>query len=174
MKKLIILFFCLLLCSCSIFRKVDKNKQSTTTQTESKAIEQIVDKSVTTIVEKKDTTITTPNKQVVITQELNVDSLIDAITHVKNDLVDISFSYDKLKGVLTTNVNVKPQVVPISFDKVTKTTNDITTNKQSNNKVKAQTKEQNKVVTKESVPKGFIWLGLAIVAVGAFLYWRKR
>lgn len=179
MRYLTLLLLVISLSSCGLFKKVVRNvdKESSKTKVEvvSEQVGQVVDKSTTVVTEKKDTVITTPSKQSQSVQLVNLDSLIDAITHVKNDLVDISFRYDKLSGVLTTNVKVKPQEVPVFFERTITTQNDVTTNTSAKSATKSESQSKSKVTNKESTPTyGWIWIVLVVVGVIGFVFWIRN
>lgn len=165
------------LASCGIFRKSSKDKTLTYSQTsvtrEVAASVMIIDKSKVTIKEKADTSITTPSKQTTgqVKVGLNVDSLVNGLTAISNDLVDVKMVLDS-NGILTTTAFIKPQQVNFHFDRETTIEKDVTSQKDISSKEKEATKQESKVVNKASEPTSiglWAWLGMGVI-VGIVLY----
>ncbi len=93
MRKLILFLLVCSLASCGVFRKVHKEKTldnletSSVTKSDSSGI--TIDKSVSTIKEKADITLTVPGKTITRDMYLNMDSLVNGITAVQNDLLNV-------------------------------------------------------------------------------------
>lgn len=104
------------------------------------------DKSVITIKETVDTTVVVPGKTITETVVFNRDSLINGLTAVKSDLVDVRFILDAKTGILSTTVDLKPQKIPVKLDRETKINKDV--NEQSN--VSKEGKDQSKTETKST------------------------
>jgi len=177
MRKLIYLLIICFLFSCGIFRKKSKDKlitsNSTSIESSVKSSEVTTDKSKITIKERADTIITTPSKQTSgqVKVGLNIDSLINGLTAISNDLVDVKLVLDS-NGILTTTALVKPQHINFHFDRETTIDKDLTITKDQQEKKKETAKQSSKQVSNKSEPTSiglWIWLGVAVIA-GATLY----
>lgn len=119
----------LLFSGCGMFWKVFKSKEYSKLETKSEIRKDstglIIDKSVTTIKEKLDTVITVPGKTVRQDTYLTMDSLVNGMTAVKNDLLDVRLILNPVTGILSTVAFIKPQKVPVRIDKETIKQNDI-------------------------------------------------
>lgn len=177
MKNLLYLILIACLCSCGIFRKSSKDKVLTsnqvTTTKEVKSSELITDKSKITIREKADTSVVTPAKVTVGISKIgmNIDSLVNGLTAISNDLLDVKLVLDS-NGVLTTTALIKAQKVPFHFDRETTIDKDVTGRKDIDSKDKSNSKASSKIVKKESEPTSiglWAWLGMGVIA-GIVLY----
>lgn len=177
MKRLPYLFLICSLASCGIFRKSSKDKALTSSQTtttkESKSSEFIIDKSKIIIKEKADTAITTPAKQTSgqVKVGLNMDSLVNGLTAISNDLVDVKLVLDS-NGILTTTALIKPQQVNFHYDRETTIEKDVTGKKGAEAKENVKNKSDSKVVNNVSEPTSiglWAWLGMGAI-VGIVLY----
>lgn len=138
-----------------------------------------VDRSITTIKEKADTTVSTPAAVVKQDVYLNMDSLVNGMTAVKNDLLDVKLVLNPVTGILSVTANVKPQSVKLQLDRTTTRANDITssTNVSKESEQKHEEEHRDKVVEKE--PKNSIWfivmavVVVAILVFGAFKVFRS-
>lgn len=177
MRRATCLIAICLLCSCGIFKRKSKDRltasSQTSIQTEIKSSEITTDKSKITIRERADTTLTTPAKKTSGQSSigLNMDSLVNGLTAISNDLVDVKLVLDT-NGILTTTAFIKPQQFNFHFDRETTIHKDKSTDKKyvKNNKEKSQ--QSSKQVMTKSEPTSFslwIWLGLGCIA-GITLY----
>lgn len=157
--------------SCGTFRKVFKLKQlekvEITKEVKTDSIGLKIDKSVITIKESVDTTVVIPAKVVEQDTFLNMDSLVNGLTAVKNELVDVRFILNPKTGILSTTVNLKPQRVPVKFDKETKIENDIKekSDVSKSGKDKLSVENKSNVVDKEPAKVGGLVAIVAIVIV---------
>lgn len=177
MRNLIYFIAICLIFSCGIFRKKSKDKliasSQSTIQTDIKTSEVTTDRSKITIKERADTTITTPAKQTSgqVKVGLNMDSLVNGLTAISNDLVDVKLVLDS-NGILTTTALVKPQQVKFHFDRETIINKDVTSEKKVDEKRKETAKQSTKQVTTKNDPTSiglWTWLGIAAIA-GITLY----
>ncbi|RZJ91832.1 MAG: hypothetical protein EOO20_03980 [Chryseobacterium sp.] len=174
------LLFIIAICSlwgCGIFRKSSKDKLLTSSQSsiEStvKSSELVTDKSKITIKEKADTSLITKPQTVTgaVKIGLSMDSLVNGLTAISNDLVDVKMVLDS-NGILTTTAVVKPQHIPFQFDRTTTIEKDVTKSGATEQATKSTLKQSSKAVKKESAPTSFglwAWLGIGAIA-GIVLY----
>jgi len=120
----IVLIVCaVLMQSCGTFKKVFKLRDSSRVQAKSEvkidSSRTVVDRSVTTITEKADTVVSTKEAVVREATFLNMDSLVNGMMAIKNDLVDVRLTLDPSTGILSAVATVKPQSVHVVLDKKT-------------------------------------------------------
>ncbi|MDQ1139402.1 hypothetical protein [Pedobacter agri] len=181
MRKLLFIIAICSLSSCGIFRKSSKDKLLTNSQATSestvKSTELVTDKSKITIKEKADTSVTTKQQTVsgAVRIGLNMDSLVNGLTAISNDLVDVKMVLDS-NGILTTTAVVKPQHIPFQFDRTTTIDKDVTKSGATEQAIKSTIKQSSKTVKKESEPTTtglWAWLGMGAIA-GIVLYFMVR
>ncbi|RZK59555.1 MAG: hypothetical protein EOO95_18115 [Pedobacter sp.] len=144
-----------------------------TTETTVKSTELITDKSKITIKEKADTSVTTKPQTVsgAVKIGLNLDSLVNGLTAISNDLVDVKMVLDS-NGILTTTAFMKPRTIDFKFDRTTMVDKDVTKSGTVEQASKASVKQSTKEVKKESEPTPiglWAWLGMGAIA-GIVLY----
>lgn len=169
MKKIILIFLVCSLASCGLFRKVHKSKTldkiETSSVTKSDSTGLTIDKSVTTIREQADTSITIPGKVVKQDTFLNMDSLVNGITAVKNDLLDVMLILNPATGILSVQANVKPRLVPVQFNRITTRQNDITHSGSKSGSVSSESSELHKEGIIDKAPKNYFYLILGVVII---------
>lgn len=169
MKKIILLLLLCSLASCGLFKKIHKEKTfdkiETSSIIKSDSAGTTIDKSVTTITEKADTTVIIPGQVVNQDTYLNMDSLVNGMTAVKNDLLDVKLILNPVTGILSVQANIKPRKVPIHFDKTTTKANDIVQSGTKSGSVKASSNELHKTEIVDKEPKNSFWLITGIVAI---------
>lgn len=183
MKRAIyLLLICVLLSSCGAFRKVFKLKEShmveITQDRRTDSVGVTVDKSVTTIKERIDTTVTTPAQVVTQDTEMNMDSLINGMTAIKNDLIDVRLHLNPITGVLSATATMKPRAIPVKLDRVTTKQNDISQQSKKQEAIlnKSRVEDRHEEVSKDpiKIPTWIIIVAILLVAgVGAF-FWITR
>lgn len=169
MRAYIYIVLLLFLSSCGIFRKVhkestlDKIESSSVIKADSTAI--TIDKSITTVKEKADTAVIIPGK--IVTQEVvfSMDSLVNGMTAVKNELIDIRFTLNPLTHKLSTIAVIKPQAVSFSVNKETTKANDITSLANVSKSEKDNHKEEHKISLVDKKPANSIWFVVIIIGV---------
>jgi hypothetical protein len=165
------------LASCGIFKKNTKNKlvdkTETTSTTQIKTAEIITDKSKITITEKADTTAYTKPQQTSGTNKigLHIDSLVNGLTAISNDLLDVKMVLDS-NGVLTTTALIKPQKVALKFDRNIQIDKNVAGNKSGEMNQHSTKKKDVKVVDSVSEPTGMGMIGyLGLAALALFFIW---
>jgi hypothetical protein len=181
MKKLIpCLLLVLSLSSCGIFKRVHREKTldkvTTATVAKSDSTSLTIDKTVTTISEKADTTISTPAKVTTGEVDFSMDSLVNGMTAVQNELIDIRFTLDPVTKKLITTALIKPQALTFAIDRTTVKANDITAQikRVSENQTNAEETHTSTVVDKE--PAGQVWyvvIILGVVVIIVFAVYRR-
>jgi len=176
MKRLI-LMLAMIVCfsGCGIFRKV--HKENTLVKVEAKheintdSVGLIIDKSVITIKETIDTSVIIPSKKIVQDTELNMDSLVNGMTAIKNDLVDVTLLLNPVTGILSVAAVIKEQIIPVKMQRQITNHKDIT---QSTRKTEAvlntnKSSDEKSVVYKE--PKNAMWYVVIILGAIAIVGW---
>ncbi|WP_316743829.1 hypothetical protein [Pedobacter antarcticus] len=177
----VILYILLVLClsSCGLFRKIHKektlNKSESSVITKSDSSGVTIDKSVITTKDKLDTIITLPGKTVKQDVYLNMDSLINGMTAVKNDLLDVRLVLNPVTHVLSVEASLKPRDVPVKFDRETNRQNDIVQSGSKFGSKDEKLKESQETVIVDKQPKNTLWYAvimLGIVAILVFAVYR--
>lgn len=181
-RLVVIALACVTLSSCGTFKKVFKLKESSKVEviqskrTDSTGLK--VDKSITVITERIDTTVTVPGKTVKQDTYLNMDSLVNGMTAVKNDLIDVRLHLNPITGILSTVATIKPRPVVVGMDRQTTKQNDITEQSRKQEAALNKTKTENKrtEVVREPIkfPNWLIVVVILLVAGAAYMFWRKR
>ncbi len=184
MRRLaLLLILPVLLSSCGAFREVFKLKEShkveITQDRRTDSVGVTVDKSTTIITERVDTAVTIPGATVVQEVPLNMDSLINGMTAIKNDLIDVSLHLNPITGVLTSVATLRARLVPVKLDRVTTKQNDITTNSRKQEAITTTTRveDKSKTVDKQpiKIPVCIVIIIIVISIIGGVLFWwRKR
>jgi len=172
MKAILYILLALLLSSCGLFRKIHKektlNKSEFAINTKSDSTGITIDKSVITTKEKVDTVITLPGKSIKQDVYLNMDSLINGMTAVKNDLLDVRLVLNPLTNTLSVVANLKPRKVPVVLDKQITTHNDITQSGAKSELRNEKSKESQETGVLDKQPKNTSWY--AIIILGSCNY----
>lgn len=175
MKKITAVLLIFSLASCGIFKSVHKEKTldkiETSTVSKSDSSGLTVDKSTTVIKERADTVITVPGRTVKQDTYLNMDSLVNGMTAVKNDLLDVKLVLNPVTGILSVIADLHPQSIPVKIDKTTTKNNDITQSGSKSTENKSQTNEKHKSNNVEKTPKNSVWFVIMVIAVAAVCIW---
>lgn len=181
-RAILLMAICLALSGCGAFRKVFKLKESHKVEiiqerrTDSVGV--TVDRSTITTVERIDTVVNTPARTVSQESVLNMDSLINGMTAIKNDLIDVSLHLNPITGMLNAVATIKAQAIPVRFDRVTTKKNDITQSSRKQEAVLSSTRveDEKKEVTREpiKIPIWLIILIIVISVIGGLLFWWKK
>ncbi len=173
MKVILYILLALSLSSCGLFRKIHKektlNKSESSIITKSDSSGVTIDKSVIITKEKLDTVITLPGKTVKQDVYLNMDSLINGMTAVKNDLLDVRLVLNPVTNILSVESNLKPRDVPVKFDRETNRQNDITQSGFKSEQKDLKLKEFHETNTVDKQPKNSIWFTVLIWGVVAIV-----
>lgn len=168
------------LSSCGLFKKVHKestlDKISTTSVAKSDSTGLTVDKSVTTIREHADSTIIVPAKTVTQETTFSMDSLVNGMTAVQNQLIDIRFTLNPVTNKLTTTAIIKPQAVSFSVNKETTRQNNITSQSAVKKESKSSAKEVHEHDLVDKKPFDTFWIViiiLGIVGIIVFALYRR-
>lgn len=137
-----------------------------------------MDKSITTITEKIDTTIVTPAREVSGQIPFNMDSLVNGLTAIKHELIDVTLHLNPITGVLYVGAKIKPVPVDLKLDRSINIQNDIVEQSDQHSKaeLKVETKDSKSTVHKEPAKMGIWLIGFAIVifVISALIYWLKK
>lgn len=173
----------ILLSGCGMFRKVFKSKEYSKLETKSEiqkdSIGLIIDRSTTTTREKVDTVITVPGQIIRQDTYLSMDSLVNGMTAVKNDLLDVRLILNPVTGILSTVAFIKPQKVPVKIDKETVMQNDITKQSYQSELWKNSLKQSSGSSLTEKEPVSLWWYAAGlIILIVIFVFfkgwWKSR
>lgn len=137
----------------------------------------IVDHSVVFEKVKIDTLIKVPGKRIIQDTKFNIDSLVNGITAIKNELIDVKFILNPITGMLSTEAYFKPINVPFKYDyeKVTHTDKTQQSKQSESNMDIISTDEGKSIVEKDPINlnyvAGFILLGLIVCSI---ILWIRR
>lgn len=179
---LLLIVMIVLLSGCGMFRKVFRSKEysklETKTEIRKDSVGLIIDKSITTVKEKIDTTVIIPEKIVKQDTYLNMDSLVNGMTAIQNDIMDLRLVLNPVTGILSAVATIKASEVPIQLIRETVKQNDITQQSSMSEEKQISHKQQSgsSIVKKEPVNIWFYILGLGLVVfiLWCFKFWWKK
>ncbi len=182
LKCLPLLVMMVILSGCGMFRKVSKTneyaKQEISSLEKKKLKEWAIDRSTLTIREQSDTVVVTPEKIIKQDAYLNVDSLVNSLTVIQNDFLDVSLVFQPRTGMLSATAILKPRLIPVKFNKETILQNEVSRQTTQSSSVKESSKvEQSKSMVEKSPVS--IWLyifgsGILILISFSLFYWLKK
>ena len=169
-----------LMSGCGLFRKVSKSKEYNKIEIKSTvkkdSVVKIIDKSTITVKEKIDTLITVPESRVSQDTYIVMDSLVNGMTAIKNDLVDVRLSLNPVTGILSAQATLKPRKIPAILDRTITKQNDIasSTNVSTEEEHKAKTASGSSHIEKQPVSTTVLVFGgfVLLVALLAYWYWK--
>jgi len=182
LKYLPLLVMMVILSGCGMFRKVFKSneyaKQEISLAEKVKMKEWSTDRSTLTIREQSDTVVVIPEKIIKNDIYFNIDSLVNGLTVIQNDLLDVNLILQPETGMLSASAILKPRLIPVKFNKETILQNDVSRKITQSSSVKKSSKveQSNSIVEKSPVS---IWLyifgsGIFILISFSLFYWLKK
>jgi hypothetical protein len=182
LKYIPLLIVMVFLSGCGMFRKVFKineyAKQEISSAGKKKMKEWTTDRSTLTIREQSDTIVVIPEKIIKQETSVNIDSLVNGLTVIQNDLLDVSLIFQPETGMLSASAILKPRLIPVKFNKETILQNDVSRQITQSTSVKESSKveQSNSIVEKSPVS---IWLyifgsGILILISFSLFYWLKK
>lgn len=182
MRRLTFILLVAIICSgCGVFRKVFKSKEYSKLETSSKSTKDsagmIIDKSITTIKERIDTTVIVPGQVVSQDTYLNMDSLVNGLTAIKNDLIDVTLQLNPVTGILSVIAKIKPQRVSVKMAREIVKKNDITQQSYQLELRENALKQSSGFSTVEKDPINLwclIVIAVTFAIVCVLVYWCKR
>lgn len=176
----VLIIMMVLLSGCGMFRKVFKSKDYSSLETKSEikkdSIGLIIDKSVTTIKERIDTVITTPEKVVKQGTYFNMDSLVNGITAIKNEVMDLRLVLNPATGILSAEATIKAFKIPVHLDKETIKQNDVTQRSRvnENKRESLEHRSGSTIIEKQPISIKYYLAGLLLIIVVSVFFWIKR
>lgn len=182
LKCLPLLVMMVILSGCGMFRKVFKSNEYAKEEISSSEKKEIkewsTDRSILTIREQSDTVVIIPEEIIKQGTYFNVDSLVNGLTVIKNDLLDVSLIFQPETGLLSASAILKPRLIPVKFNKETILHNDVSRKIVQSSSVResSQVEQSNSIVEKSPVS---IWLylfgsGILILISFSLFYWLKK
>lgn len=182
LKCLSLLVIMVVLSGCGMFRKVFKineyAKQEISLAEKIKMKEWNTDRSTLTIREQSDTVVVIPEKIIKHDIYFNVDSLVNGLTVIKNDLLDVNLIFQPQTGMLSASAILKRRLIPVKFNKEMILQNDVSRKITQSSAVKESSKieQSNSIVEKSPFS---IWLyifgsGVLILIGFSLFYWLKK
>lgn len=158
---------------CRIFKSREYSKLEAKSEVRKDSAGLIIDKSVTTIKENIDTIITAPEKIVKQRTSFNMDSLVNGMTAIHNDIMDLRLVLNPVTGILSAEATIKASDIPVKIHRETIKHNDVSQKsnvieekKQSNSNASGSS-----VVQKDSIK---IWLYFGVAAILFLVWFSKR
>ena len=174
MRKIIFLITVILMISgCNVFKSRQYSKLETKSEVRRDSIGLIIDKSITTVIEKVDTFVTTQEKVIKENTHFNMDSLVNGMTAIKNDVLDLRLVLNPVTGILSAEAIVKASKVPVKINRETIKQNDIAQQSNVIEEKKESTKQESgsSVVRKEVIK---LWWYFGLAAVLFLIWFMKR
>ena len=171
-----------ILSGCSMFHKVFKSNEYAKKEISSVEKKKIkdwnIDRSVLTIREQSDTSVLIPEKIIKQETSFNVDSLVNGLTVIQNDLIDVSLIFQPETGRLSASAILKPRLIPVKFNKETILQNDVSRQIVQSSSVEESSKveQSSSIVEKSPVNIWFYIFGSGILILISFslFYWLKK
>lgn len=182
LKCLSLLVMMVVLSGCGMFHKVFKineyAKHEISLAEKIKMKEWNTDRSTLTIREQSDTVVVIPEKIIKHDIYFNVDSLVNGLTVIKNDLLDVNLIFQPQTGMLSASAILKRRLIPVKFNKEMILQNDVSRKITQSSAVKESSKieQSNSIVEKSPFS---IWLyifgsGVLILIGFSLFYWLKK
>lgn len=178
----VLIIMIVLLSGCGMFRKVFKSKEYSKLETKSEirkdSVGLIIDKSIITTKEKIDTSVIIPQKVIKQDTYLNMDSLVNGMTAIQNDIMDLRLVLNPVTGILSAVATIKPQNIPIHIDRETIKQNDISQQSKTSVEKKVSEKQESgsSVIQKDpvSIPWRVVFIAVIVAGVCACAFWFKK
>lgn len=108
---------------CGLFREVNQSREGSlfksTTEYSKDSTKLVLDRSVVIVKEKTDTAVLVPEEIVRQDGYFCMDSLVNGITAIKSDLVDVRLVFNPVKQRLYAEAILKPRKISVWIDKET-------------------------------------------------------
>jgi hypothetical protein len=169
--------------SCGVVNRVLKHKTSevhldqSSSSSKAEIKTEIVDNSVTTKTEKVDTTVTTKEVKGSSSNKVDLSALKDGLNIIDDSFIKLDQIYDPLDSTLKTAYVLKPQAVPVAFDRKTETKNDIKISKSDKSQQEQQKKKQDKkseAFVERKPDYGVVFILIGVVLFLIFMGWLWR
>ncbi|QNK61703.1 hypothetical protein H7F33_14220 [Pedobacter sp. PAMC26386] len=175
MKNTILLITILFLSSCGILSTVYKEKdlvKMETSQRETRdSLGLTIDKSIITIKEKLDTLVSIPAKTFSQGTYLNMDSLINGITVIKNDLIDVNLVLNPITRILTAQAIIKSRFIPVKFDRETSAHHNVVTQSRKAEAVLNNSRSSSEHILVNKEPKKTVWFIILFIVIAGVVVW---
>jgi hypothetical protein len=167
--------------SCGVVNRVLKIKASEVHLDQSSSFEkreittETIDQSVTTITEKADTIVDTKEIKGKDEKKIDIGLLKNGLNIIDDGFIKLDQIYDPLDSTLKTSYTLKPQKIPVNFNRKTEIKNNINTKsaeKRDQEEKKKAVNKKSDVLVERKPDYGviFIWAGLLLlVALFAWL-----
>lgn len=164
-----------LVSGCGLFQGVIKTSESDllkmTAERSKDAVKTLTDRSVVLIKEKTDTIVVVPEQIIRQAQDFGMDSLVNGITAIKNDLVDVRLVLNPITQRLFAEAVLKPRKIPVRMEKEILIHKDIKEQSAKIENSKIQLKEEKIKTVKEREPFRISYLlGALLVAIVAVFF----
>lgn len=164
-----------LLSGCGLFQRVTKRSESDllkmTTERSKDAFRTLTDRSVVLIKEKTDTTVFLPEELIREEHNFGMDSLVNGITAIKNDLVDVRLVLNPITQRLFAEAVLKSRKIPVRMEKEILIHKDIKEQSAKIENSKIQQEEEKIKTLKERAPLRISYLfGALLVAIAAVFF----
>lgn len=165
----------LFISGCNLFRKVNKSRESDlfklTAEYSGDSAKTVTDRSVLVIKEKVDTLVLIPEQLIRQENSFGMDSLVNGITAIKNDLVDVRLILNPVTQRLLAEAILKPRKIPVRIEKETVIHKDIKVQSDQTEHSRIQVKDEKTKVLTEKTPVNLqYWFAALLVAIAAVIF----
>lgn len=182
LKYIPLLIMLVFLSGCGMFRKVFKSndyaKQEISSSEKKKMKEWTTNRSILTIREQSDTIVVIPEKIIKQETSFNVDSLVNGLTVIQDDLLDVNLIFQPETGMLSASATLKPRLIPVKFNKETILQNDVSRKiTQSGSAKKSSKSAQSNTIVEKSPVSTWLYIfgsGILILVSFSLFYWLKK
>lgn len=182
LKYIPLLIMLVFLSGCGLFRKVFKSndyaKQEISSSEKKKMKEWTTNRSILTIREQSDTIVVIPEKIIKQETSFNVDSLVNGLTVIQDDLLDVNLIFQPETGMLSASATLKPRLIPVKFNKETILQNDVSRKiTQSGSAKKSSKSAQSNTIVEKSPVSTWLYIfgsGILILVSFSLFYWLKK
>lgn len=170
-----------LLSSCGLLRNVHREKSevrsSMVVEVKKDSVGMRVDRSTLTKVERIDTVVTVPEQVVKQDQVVNMDSLVNGIMAIQNDLVDVKLSLNPATGIMSAVATLKARSVAVVLDRTMTEQRDITESATTHSELnsKKNTSESHSQVDRSGLDiPWYVWI-IGVLICGVMIwYWGRK
>ena len=165
----------LLTSGCGLFQRVSRTSESDllkmTTERSKDAFKTLTDRSVVLVKEKTDTLVVIHEQLIRQEHDFGMDSLVNGITAIRNDLVDVRLVLNPVTQRLFAEAVLKARKIPVRMEKEILIHKDIKEQSANTENSKIQLEEKEMKTVKEREPLRISYLlGALLVAIAAVFF----
>ena len=171
----IVIVLIFLISGCGLFQRVIKTAESDLlklrTERSKDSVKTLTDRSVVLIKEKIDTMVIIPEQLIKQEHNFGIDSLVNGMTAIKNDLVDVRLILNPFTQRLLAEATLKPRKIPVRLEKEILIHKDIKEHSAKIESSKTELQQEKEKTVKEKEPLKLQYLlGALLVAIAAIFF----